>query len=39
MRALSRRQGLGALADPGGLGGLQVMFGLKEMLPAPFMRP
>jgi SAM-dependent MidA family methyltransferase len=39
VRALSRRQGLGALADPGGLGGLQVMFGLKEMRPAPFMRP
>ena len=36
VRALSRRQGLGALADPGGLGGLQVMFGLKEMSPAPF---
>jgi SAM-dependent MidA family methyltransferase len=38
VRALSRRQGLGALADPGGLGGLQVMFGLKEMRPPPFMR-
>jgi SAM-dependent MidA family methyltransferase len=38
VRVLSRRQAIGALADPGGLGGLQVMFGLKEMRPAPFMR-
>ena len=38
VRSLSRRQALGALADPGGLGGLQVMFGLKEMSPPPFMR-
>ena len=37
VRALSRRQALGALGDPGGLGGLQVMFGLKEMRPPPFM--
>jgi len=39
VRALSRRQAIGVLADPGGLGGLQVMFGLKEMSPPPFMRP
>jgi SAM-dependent MidA family methyltransferase len=39
VHALSRRQAIGALGDPGGLGGLQVMFGLKEIGPAPFMRP
>ncbi|MGH2754372.1 MAG: class I SAM-dependent methyltransferase [Actinomycetota bacterium] len=39
VNALSRRQAIAALGDPGGLGGLQVMFGLKEMQPAPFMRP
>lgn len=38
VRALSRRQALGAMADPGGLGGLQVMFGLKEIVAPQFMR-
>ncbi len=38
VRALSRRQALGALADPSGLGGLQVMFGLKEIVAPKFMR-
>ena len=39
VNALSRRQAVAALGDPGGLGGLQIMFGLKEIQPAPFMRP
>jgi SAM-dependent MidA family methyltransferase len=38
VRILSRRQALGALADPGGLGGLQTIFGLKEIVAPRFMR-
>lgn len=38
VRALSRRQALAAMADPGGLGGLQVMIGLKEVAPPAFVR-
>jgi SAM-dependent MidA family methyltransferase len=38
VRALSRRQALGALSDPSGLGGLQVLFGLKEIVASKFMR-
>ncbi|HVF52607.1 MAG TPA: SAM-dependent methyltransferase [Actinomycetota bacterium] len=34
IRALSRRGGLGTLTDPGGLGGLGVVVGLKDV-PAP----
>jgi SAM-dependent MidA family methyltransferase len=38
VRVLSRRQALGAMADPGGLGGLGVMTGFKEIVPPPFAR-
>lgn len=38
VRALSRRQALGALADPGGLGGLGVMLALKDISPPRFIR-
>lgn len=34
--ALSRRQALGALLDPGGLGGLQVVAGFKGIDPLPY---
>jgi SAM-dependent MidA family methyltransferase len=37
VRAISRRQALGALLDPGGLGGLQVMVGLKDINPPAFL--
>lgn len=37
VRAVSRRQALGALLDPGGLGGFQVMVGLKDMDPPAFL--
>jgi SAM-dependent MidA family methyltransferase len=37
VRALSRRQALGALADPDGLGGLGVMAGLAAIEPPPFL--
>ena len=33
IRALSRRQAIGALTDPGGLGGLGVMVGLRGLEP------
>ena len=36
IRMLSRRQALGALADPGGLGGLQVVVGLRGIDPPAF---
>ena len=36
VRALSRRQALGAIADPGGLGGLQVMSATKGIPPLEF---
>jgi SAM-dependent MidA family methyltransferase len=39
LRALSRRQALGALADPGGLGGLGVVVGLKGIEAPAFLRP
>ena len=39
LRALSRRQALGALADPGGLGGLQVMAGFHGIERPPFLSP
>jgi SAM-dependent MidA family methyltransferase len=35
--ALSRRQALGALLDPGGLGGLQVLAGLRSIEPPSFL--
>lgn len=35
--SLSRRQALGALLDPGGLGGLQVLAGTKGIPPPSFM--
>jgi SAM-dependent MidA family methyltransferase len=35
---LSRRQALGALLDPSGLGGLDVVAGLKRMKASPFLR-
>lgn len=38
VRALSRRQALGALADPGGLGGLQVVAGLRDVSSLNFLR-
>jgi SAM-dependent MidA family methyltransferase len=38
VRSLSRRQALGALADPGGLGGLQVVVGLRGIEPPPFIQ-
>lgn len=37
VRALSRRQALGALADPGGLGGLSVLTGLAGINPPAFL--
>ena len=39
VRALSRRQALGALLDTGGLGGLQVMAGLTGMETPSFLAP
>jgi SAM-dependent MidA family methyltransferase len=36
VRALSRRQALDALLDPGGLGGLQAMAGTKGVQPPPW---
>jgi SAM-dependent MidA family methyltransferase len=36
VRALSRRQALGALADPSGLGRLEVIVGTKGMEPPEF---
>lgn len=39
LRALSRRQALGVLADPNGLGGLQVMAGLRGIETPPFLAP
>lgn len=36
LRSLSRRQALGALADPGGLGGLQVVIGCRGIAPPAF---
>ncbi|MFP5351618.1 MAG: class I SAM-dependent methyltransferase [Actinomycetota bacterium] len=36
LRALSRRQALGALADPDGLGGLEVVMGTRGIAPPPF---
>jgi SAM-dependent MidA family methyltransferase len=38
VRALSRRQALGVMADPGGLGGLSVMAGLAGIDLPPFLR-
>lgn len=38
LRALSRRQALGALADPAGLGGLQVLFALTGIPEPSFIR-
>lgn len=38
VRALSRRQALGALADPGGLGGLGVIVGLAGIAQPAFLR-
>lgn len=37
--ALSRRHALGALLDPGGLGGFEVVVGLKGIAPPPFLTP
>ena len=37
LRALSRRQALGVLGDPNGLGGLQVMAGKRDIGPLAFM--
>lgn len=37
VRALSRRQALAALTDPGGLGGLEVLCALKGTAPPPFL--
>ncbi|HYI45507.1 MAG TPA: SAM-dependent methyltransferase [Actinomycetota bacterium] len=37
VRALSRRQALGALADPAGLGGLDVVVGLRGIEPPDFL--
>jgi SAM-dependent MidA family methyltransferase len=39
LRALSRRQALGAMADPDGLGGLQVMAGFHGIERPPFLDP
>lgn len=39
VKALSRRQALGALSDPGGLGGLQVVTGLRGITPPAFLVP
>jgi len=38
IRALSRRQALGALLDPAGLGGLDVVAGIKLTAPPSFLR-
>ncbi|MEA2461067.1 MAG: hypothetical protein QOH90_1244, partial [Actinomycetota bacterium] len=38
-RAIARRQALGALTDPSGLGGLQVFAGLKGIETPGFLRP
>jgi SAM-dependent MidA family methyltransferase len=37
--ALSRRQALGALLDPGGLGGLQVLAGVTSGIALPWLEP
>ena len=37
VRSLSRRQALGALLDPGGLGGLQVLVGINGIEPPAFL--
>lgn len=37
LRALSRRQALGVLGDPNGLGGLEVMAGLRGIETPPFL--
>ena len=36
VKALSRRQALGVLLDPSGLGGLQVVAGFRGITPVPF---
>ena len=38
LRAVSRRQALGALADPAGLGGLDVLAGLRGIETPPFLQ-
>ena len=39
LRALSRRQALGVLADPNGLGGLEVIAGVRGIEPPRFLAP